>query len=246
MQYDKSTSARVDVTTHIPGKVFAAADASRPRRNAVSLTNGAFVGMQRTVTVGDPGRHVRRHVAVPYAENSYTFFTGECGYACPTRTSRPTPTTSRSTNTAAALLADPAKVQPQPVTVRQPPFNIRVKHKRDEQHPTTRPGPSATASRGLRAAAEAGRRRPRTATPPVYKLTTMAWPASGWGTAPRAGGHWVSQARQRLRPGPAVRQVQALRLQRRRRYGSTCGVGTYDNTTPDGTATPRHAGSTST
>jgi hypothetical protein len=110
--------------------------------------------------------------------------------------------------------------------VRQPPFNIRILR-----------GRNATFTDGT-IDVYATLKRPTGSTDscaePVYKLTTAAWPASGWDTEPEAGGHWVTQAGTDFDPGmPFGRYSICLRDNGR---GWTYGAD-YDNTTQNGVQT---------
>jgi type II secretory pathway pseudopilin PulG len=248
LQYDKATSARVAVTTHIPGKPYATTEAKTSKAKAVSLTNGAFVGMKRTVTSASPASSFDATSLYPYYENSYTFFTGTCGYASPD-TYKPANTNYFSqTNTAAALLADPAKIQPQGVTVRQPPIAIRVKTKRGTtSSPNNTSGTYSDGDTKLRVFAQL--QQPSTSTEdcdePVYELAPKAWPGGVWGTsAPgsKPNDHWLSQLGTDFDPGLPFGKYKICVLDSTQttRYGAMYGGTTnptlYDNTVPDGGA----------
>jgi type II secretory pathway pseudopilin PulG len=226
MTYDKSTSATIAVTTHIPNQVYAAARVKPSKASSVSAVNGANVGLVKTWTPSSPATPITAGGMFPFAENSYSFFTGACKYAAPD-TYKPANTDYFSqTNIAATLLSDPANVA-QSATVRQPPFNIRILR-----------GRSATFADGA-IDVYATLKRPTGSTDscpePVYKLTTTAWPATGWGTEPQAGGHWVSQAGTSYDPGmPFGKYSICLRDNGR---GWTYGGADYDNTTQNGVQT---------
>jgi type II secretory pathway pseudopilin PulG len=239
MQYDKATSATVGVTTHIPGKVYSAAEQKPSTANAVSLTNGAFVGMKRTVASATPISQFSATSLYPYYENSYTFFTGECGYSAPD-TYKPANTNYfTQTNPAAALLADPTKAQPQAVTVRQPPFAVRLTRKRGGG------GTYTDGDANVRVFAQL--QQPSTSTEdctmPVYELTTKAWPASGWGTPPssKPTDHWlVTAGTTSFDPGMPFGDYKlcVVDSSSSTKYGSMYGGSSnptlYNNRNPDG------------
>lgn len=238
MQYDKSTSARVNVTTHIPGKVYAAAEAKTSKALSVSLTNGAFVGMKRTTTSATAISTFNVASLYPYYENSYTFFTGECGYAAPD-TYKPANTNYfTTTNPAAALLADPTMVQPQVVAVRQPPIAVRLTRKRS--------GTYTDGDTNVRVFAQLQQPSASTETcdPPVYELTTKAWPSS-WITNPPGGAaadHWLSQSGTDFDSGLPFGNYRLCALDSTTSttygamYGGTSNPTIYNNTSPDGGA----------
>jgi type II secretory pathway pseudopilin PulG len=223
MSYDKSTSATVAVTTHIPDQVYAAARVKPSKASTVSAVNGASVGFVKTWTPSTPQTPITAGGMFPFAENFYSFFTGACKYAAPD--TYHTDYFSQ-TNAAATLRSDPANGA-QAVAVRQPPFNIRILR-----------GRNSTFTDGT-IAVYATLKRPTGSTDacpePVYKLTTTAWPTStsGWGTEPEAGGHWVSQGTD-FDPGMPF-GVYSICL---RESGSGWTYGSvYDNTTQDGVQT---------
>jgi prepilin-type N-terminal cleavage/methylation domain-containing protein len=229
-QYDKGTSARIGVTTHRPGVAYNASQAQPSKARAVSMVNGAYVGFLRTVTPSSPASTVDATALYPYFENSYTFFTGQCGYAAPDFYKPANTNYFTTVNPAAALLADPAQIQPQQATVRQPPFNIRVNRKR-----------SGTSFTDGQVTVYAQLQKPSTSTedcdPPVYTLTTMTYPASDWAPAPSNTAHWVTQGdRTYFDPGMPFGKYK-LCLKDNQGYGSNVSA-LYDNTVPDGQSTP--------
>jgi type II secretory pathway pseudopilin PulG len=224
MTYDKSTSASVAITTHIPDQVYAAARVKSSKASTVSAVNGASVGFVKTWTPSIPTTPIPASGMFPFAENSYSFFTGACKYAAPD-TYKPANTDYFSqTNVAATLLSDPANLA-QSASVRQPPFNIRILRGRNSTFTDGAIDVYATL------------KRPTGSTDacpePVYKLTTTAWPTTGWGTEPEAGGHWVSQGTA-FDPGmPFGKYSICLRDN-----GSGWTYGSvYDNTSQDGVQT---------
>jgi type II secretory pathway pseudopilin PulG len=224
MTYDKVKDAPVSVFTHIPHQVYAAARVKPSKARNISAVNGASVGFVKTWTPSTPSSSITASGMFPFAENSYSFFTGQCKYAAPD-TYKPANTDYFSqTNAAATLLADPANAA-QTVTVRQPPFNIRILRGRNTTFTDGTIDVYATL------------KRPTGSTDacpePVYKLTTTAWPTTGWGGEPETGGHWVSQATT-FDPGmPFGKYSICLRDNGRGWVYPT----DYDNTTQDGVQT---------
>jgi prepilin-type N-terminal cleavage/methylation domain-containing protein len=198
MSYDVADGARVNVVTHTPGRTWAAAATQvRPSltRN-VSTMNGAKVGFVKTYTPGAPATFVDSTELFPFAENSYTFFTGGCRYQSPdkvTDMSSSTPlypnyfSTTGGVNADAAELLDPA-VANQDVVVRQPPFNIRIA--------STRNGAAFTDA-NMRVYAYL--QKPSgfssdTCSEARYELRTTNWDATKFGARAGGGGdnHWVT------------------------------------------------------
>jgi prepilin-type N-terminal cleavage/methylation domain-containing protein len=235
MQYDKGTSARVSITTHRPGKAYDATQAQPSKARAVSLTNGAYVGMLRTVKPSSASATVDASALYPFFENSYTFFTGECGYDAPDFYKPANTNYFTNVNPAAALMADPAKAQPQGVTVRQPPFNIRIQR---------RNATATTAFADSDIWVYAKLLKPTNSTEacvePIYRLTTLPYPISNWGSKPRTSGnnpdHWVTQEGGAFDPGMPFGTYKICVVDRTTNRYSVWATD-YNNTTPDGNAT---------
>jgi type II secretory pathway pseudopilin PulG len=234
MIYDLATKADVTVTSHTPGSTWSPAASKPSKASAVSMTNGTAVGWMRTFTPSQPTGRIEAANLFPFAENSYAIFSGACGYASPD-TYKPANTNYfTQTNPAATLLADPAQFQPQPVGVRQPPFNVRIMR-----------GRTTTAFADGDVTVYAQLQKPSTSTDPcpqpIYTLTTKPWPGGAWGSAPRTspdtattatnGNHFVSQVGTDFDPGmPFGRYKICLRHSGRGKMMT----GDYDNTSPDG------------
>jgi type II secretory pathway pseudopilin PulG len=227
--YDKATKAQVSVTTHRPNSVWNSAQAKPSKARTVAATNGAAASMLLKFTPAptNPDSYVEATNLYPFAENSYQFFTGGCGYASPD-TFKPANTNYfTSTNPDAALRSDPANTT-QLVSVRQPPLNIRIKQGR------TVNGTTAFNDGDIKVYLKL--QKPDTSTDscsePVYELTTLPWPAADWGTEPQSGGHWVSQSGT-FDPGmPFGTYKICLRQNNRSWLWSNGDV--YDNTSVDG------------
>ena len=188
IRYDRPASANVSVSTHVPGTNWSAGGSRASKMFDVSATNGAEVGFFRTFT---PGAATNAHTVsqlFPFATNSYSFFSGRCGWADPEDYNA---NYFSATNAAAGLLADPNVVKP--VSVRQPPFNIRVARRYQ----------SASFTEG-QVTVYARLQQPDESTEecaqPVYRLTTKAWPGGTWGTRSNTT-HWVSQEGTAFDPG---------------------------------------------
>jgi type II secretory pathway pseudopilin PulG len=215
IRYDRPASANVSVTTHVPGTTWSVAGAKSSKATDVSATNGAEVGFFRTFT--PPGSVSQ---LFPFATNSYSFFSGRCGWADPEEYNE---NYFSATNPGAGLLADPNVVKN--VAVRQPPFNIRI---------TRRYNGSSFNDGDVTVYARL--QKPDESTEdcaqPVYTLTTTSWPSSGWGTV--RSGHWVSQERPGFEPGMPFGKYELCLM-----YGSRGSRVTtlYDNTVPNGQQT---------
>ncbi len=183
MSYDKSTSATVGVTTHIPDKVYDAARVKPSKASTVSAVNGASVGFVKTWTPSDPGDLSHRRRDVPVRRELLLVLHRRVQVRVPGHLPHRLLQPDQRRGHAAVRSREPRPVG----AVRQPPFNIRILR-----------GRNSTFTDGT-IAVYATLKRPTGSTDacpePVYKLTTTAWPSStsGWGAEPEAGGHWVSQ-----------------------------------------------------
>jgi Tfp pilus assembly protein PilV len=240
MVYDRATSARATVTTHVPRQVWSTSNTKASKARHVSLVNGASVGLHRTFAPTSPPQPIVDATALfPFAENDYSVFTGMCKYASPD-----TYTANRNyytqTNTLAALKADPAQSQPQPVTLRQPPLNVRVLRNQSGSNGWA-DGTVVVYAQLQKPAGSSD-----SCDEPIFTLTTKPWPVSGWGSAPRTSAgtgtnnhnHWVSQVGTDFDPGlPFGVYEFCLRDTAANRgvkwTGGTMN-GLYDNTAPDG------------
>ena len=182
MVYDRATSARSTVYTHVPGQNWSAASEKASKARNVSLVNGASVGLFRTFAPTSPPQQVVDATALfPFAENDYSFFTGSCKYASPD-TYKPANTNYfAQTNPLATLKADPAQVQPQAVTVRQPPLNVRVVRNRAGDH--FNDGNIIVYAELQKPASSSD-----TCVEPIFTLTTKPWDTSWAAAAPKTGG----------------------------------------------------------
>ncbi|HEX6024353.1 MAG TPA: carboxypeptidase-like regulatory domain-containing protein [Solirubrobacter sp.] len=220
IRYDRPARANVSVTTHIPGTAWSAAGSKPSKAFDVSATNGAEVGFFRTFTPATPSNAFQVDQLFPFATNSYSFFSGRCGWADPEDYNA---NYYSVTNPAAGLLADPDAVKD--VSVRQPPFNIRI---------TRRYG--GTSFTDGQVTVYARLQQPDESTEecaqPVYQLTTAAWPSSGWGSV--KSGHWVSQERPAFEPGMPFGKYELCLV-----YGTRGSLVStlYDNTAPNGRQT---------
>ena len=224
IRYDRPARANVSVTTHTPGTNWSVADAKTSKVFDVSATNGAEVGFFRTFTPASATNAFQVSQLFPFATNSYSFFSGRCGWADPEDYNS---NYFSATNPGAGLLADPNLVKD--VAVRQPPFNIRVTRRYAVDHVHRRAGhgvraPAAAGGvhRGVRpagvpahdqgvAAAARGARAPtprtgcRRKARPSIPACRSATTSSAWCTAPRGSlvtEHLQQHDAQRLRGEP--------------------------------------------
>ena len=242
MSYDVADEAMVSVLTHTPGKTWANAGATQQppsRTRNVTTMNGAKVGFAKTYTPGSPQTSVTANQLFPFAENSYTFFTGACRYQSPdkvTNMSNSTPlypnyfSSTGGVNPDAAELLDPS-VNPQPAFVRQPPFNIRVG--------STRSG-ATFSDANMRVYATL--QKPAgyssdTCAEAKYQLYTIPWDAAKFGTrtASNGGGndHWVSSQQTAHDPGMPFGTYQLCLRDNNLNRGVVLSA-LYDNTNPNG------------
>jgi type II secretory pathway pseudopilin PulG len=235
MMYDRATSATAAVSTHWPGSAWSEPTKMPSKARHVSLTNGASVGLHRVFAPATPpSESVTATALFPFAENAYSVFTGSCKYASPD-TYKPANTNYFSqTNPLAALKADPAQIQPQQVAVRQPPFNIRIMRRSASSSTAFADGDVVVYAQLQKPAASTD-----TCAEPNFTLTTKAWPASGWGAAPRSsiGGtnenHFVSQTGSEFDPGMPFGEYEICLRDTVAGRGAKW-TGRYVNTAPDG------------
>ncbi len=83
IRYDRPARANVSVTTHTPGTTWSVAGSKTSKAVDVSATNGAEVGFFRTFTPPSPTNAFQVSQLFPFATNSYSFFSGRCGWADP-------------------------------------------------------------------------------------------------------------------------------------------------------------------
>jgi type II secretory pathway pseudopilin PulG len=254
LTYDRAITAQVGITTHVPGRVYAATESKASPTTALSWQNGARVGWSDTQT-STGASTINSKPVFPNAGNSYQFFTGTCRYASPNAYPANVNYFNAITganpgvNPAAALLGDPAQPQPQVATVRQPPFNLRITRRY-----TTTAFTDGTTQLQVFARLQkptAGVYATDTCVEPVVQLYTVGWPSpvvalpSGWGAAPRATGnpsgttnnnHWVSKSSSTFDPGMPFGQYKICLFDvTNGRYTSI--PLTYDNTVPNGVPT---------
>ena len=123
-------------STHTPGKPFSTADLKPSTSTYLSATNGINVGMLRTVKSTARRDHDRLGAVSIRSPRT-------CTRCSPASASTPRPDTYISnyfgtTNKAAALFGDPSQPQPQPATVYEPPFNVRVMNLSTQHGSSTR------------------------------------------------------------------------------------------------------------
>ena len=240
MVYDRATSARSTVYTHVPDENWSAATQRPSKARNVSFVNGASVGLFRTFAPTSPPQQVVDATALfPFAENDYSFFTGSCKYASPD-TYKPANTNYfAQTNPLATLKADPAQVQPQAVTLRQPPLNVRVlrSYTRDNHF---NDGNVIVYAQLQKPASSTD-----TCVEPIFTLTTKAWDTSWQAAPPKSGGdrsgtnnanHWVSQVGTAFDPGLPFGVYEFCLRDTINNRGAKYS-GTYDNTSPNGNST---------
>ena len=220
IRYDRPARANVSVTTHTPGLTWSVANSKTSKVFDVSATNGAEVGFFRTFTPASATNAFQVSQLFPFATNSYSFFSGRCGWADPEDYNS---NYFSATNPGAGLLADPNLVKD--VAVRQPPFNIRVARRYGS---TTFTDGQVTVYARLQQPEESTEECAQ----PVYRLTTKAWPGGTWGTRTNTT-HWVSQEGTAFDPGMPFGEYQLCVV-----YGTRGSLVTtiYNNKTPNGYA----------
>jgi type II secretory pathway pseudopilin PulG len=240
LQYDRAVTIRATFKTHTPGKAFPGATAttgfSPSTSTYLSATNGANVGMVRTVNSSAAAGTIDSAGLYPYTENAYALFAGECGYASPETYNK---NYFSNINTAGAVYGDPAQPQPQPATVYEPPFNVRLMYRSTGKD---------TAFNDTDVKVYAKLQKPSTSTDSCdedsYLLTSMPWPDA---SPPRNGSsstsstintnHWLSSlSGTSFDPGMPFGKYRFCVIDTAaQKYGLT--TTDYDNTTPGGDST---------
>jgi type II secretory pathway pseudopilin PulG len=240
MTYDRATSARVSVVTVRPGSANWANPIPSKARH-ISTANGANVGWIKSVGPSNPGISTADLTNLfPFAENSYAFFTGKCGYSSPDKYLADYFTDPVNGNPAATLLSNPSAMQPQLInSVRQPPFNIRIARNRAGQTNFTDGTIQVWARLNKPSSSSSD-----DCVEEWFELTTMTHPSP----APSPSTHFVSQKGGSFDPGmPFGKYTICIRD-----TGASNRVwtyGEYDNTAPRGrsstlTITPPTSSST--
>jgi hypothetical protein len=158
-------------------------------------------------------------------------FSGECKYSSPEAYNS---NYFGVTNKAAALFGDPAQPQPQPATIYEPPFNVRVMNL------------SSTTFLDTNMMVYAKLQKPSTSTESCdedsYRLYGMGWgagSAASWGTVPRTSGtypnHWLSSASNSFDPGMPFGKYRFCVIDTEKKKYSVTGTD-YDNTSVNGGA----------
>jgi type II secretory pathway pseudopilin PulG len=129
--YDRAASASIAVKTHQPGQAAPVKTAytGALASHAVAISDNSSVpGTLRTITnPSATASAVTASSLFPFATTQYGFFTGSCASTNPSLPANAGTSYFSATNPLAQLTALPAGVL-QPVTVFQPPFNVRVNY----------------------------------------------------------------------------------------------------------------------
>jgi hypothetical protein len=233
MPYDKAVSMSVSIKTLKPGTAFSTTATTYPSKAGAVSDNAAETSVLRTFTP-NPAAMVSSITAptlFPF-DTAYSYFTGRCAYQSPVKTTNPD--YFSDINQAAAVVGDPDAFQPQPDTVYQPSFNIRIR----SNYANRSAPPADFDASALEVYATL---QPIGSDPCVdiknLRLATRDWPST-WGTAPisTATKNWVSQTGTDFDPGmPFGTYTICIRdaASSTRRYWTT----TYNNTSPNGQAT---------
>ena len=215
LEYDVAASAIVTVTTNVPSKPTLPQPS---KATAVSATNAKRVALLRTFS--NPAAVTNLY---PFKDSAYAFFTGNCAYENPENLG----IANYFSLYPGSLIANPTPPQPKgPVTVRQPPFNLRV----------TRTSPALTVYAKL--VPKAG----DPCTEPRVQMALKAWPIA-WGAAPQNGGNWVVRNDATFDPGMPFGTYEIC-VQDTAPNPDQYQTFTYDNRAPGGqTATVNNPGS---
>lgn len=124
MSYDIAVNMRVNVRTLKPGAAFTTSAPSFPSKAVAVSDNSADQSTLRTYTPSTPSSTVTPSKLFPFT-TAYSYFTGTCAIQSPVKVGLTN--YFSTTNTAAAVIGDPAKPQPQVATVYQPAVNLRLR-----------------------------------------------------------------------------------------------------------------------
>ena len=227
MEYDLATTARVTVKIDTPGATTALQDT---KSTLISITNAKRTGLLRTFTNPTPAAPLTVTLLYPFKDTAYAFFTGKCAYESPDKLGN---TNYFGDNPTSGLIASPTAAQPQPVTVMQPPFNLRIKQDYNGNNfAATNVVVAATLQKPPASATDA-------CSEPKVQMALKSWPTTGtWGTAPGSTtSNWVVQnddVATQFDPGmPFGKYTICVWDKAPNRYATF----TYDNTVPGGLAT---------
>jgi type II secretory pathway pseudopilin PulG len=125
MTYDRAVQMAITVKTLKPGETFTQASTGF-LSNAVNVSDAAAdAAVLRTFPVTNST--ATTVPLFPFKDSPYSWFTGKCGYESPVKASGAYSTYFTAINPKAAVQGNPdAPVKPQPATVFQPAFNLRV------------------------------------------------------------------------------------------------------------------------
>lgn len=219
IEFDRALKVSVSVQTNTPGRT---SEPHTSRAAAISQTHPRRTGQVETYDPGTANPYVVEPL-FPFKSGAYSFFTGRCGYQSP----------DIATGDANYFSSYPGSIAPsktqtaaEPVTVLQPPLNLRLDvDYRGNAFPT------ATTS-NTEAYAKLKGKADDDCVEPRIKLQIKTWPSSGW-TRPSSGENWVVQDTTDFDPGLPYGEYQICIIDRRtstRRYALL----DYDNTKPGG------------
>ncbi|MDA0173665.1 carboxypeptidase-like regulatory domain-containing protein [Solirubrobacter taibaiensis] len=124
MSYDIAVNMQVNVKTLRPGTTFSTSATTYPSKAVAISDNSADQSTLRTYTPSTPSATVEPSKLFPFT-TAYSYFTGTCAIQSPVKVGLTN--YFSTTNTAAAVIGDPAKPQPQVATVYQPAVNLRLR-----------------------------------------------------------------------------------------------------------------------
>jgi hypothetical protein len=194
INYDQAVSPVVTVATLPPGSASTTLQTSHA--TTISATNAMRTGQMRQWTSTTPASSFSASGLYPFNTSPYSFFTGACLYEIPTTYSSTGDAVYYSTYAAALLLADPTVTKP--VTVVQPPFNLRI---------ASAAAGSTTVPTNTNETIYATLQKPSSASSdtcaePTVQMALMDWPGGTWGNNPGGGtSGWVSQSTGTFDPG---------------------------------------------
>ena len=177
MSYDIAVNMRVNVKTLRPGTAFSTSATTYPSKAVAISDNSADQSTLRTYTPATPSSTVEPSKLFPFT-TAYSYFTGTCAIQSPVKVGLTN--YFSTTNTAAAVIGDPTKPQPQVATVYQPALNLRIRANTRAPRRATRVDASNVESVYVLSAE--GRRRKLRRLPGHADRASRRGRAARWGT----------------------------------------------------------------
>jgi prepilin-type N-terminal cleavage/methylation domain-containing protein len=227
MSYDIAVNMQVNVKTLKPGTAFTTSATTYPSKAVAVSDNSADQSTLRTYTPATSSSTVTPSKLFPFT-TAYSYFTGTCSIQSPVKVGLTN--YFSTTNTAAAVIGDPTKPQPQVATVYQPALNLRIRANYANRNPSSDTTVDATAMSVYVHLQNVGSET--CAGFQGKELDVKNWPGGSWGTSPSSRDrNWIVQDGTDFDPGLPFGTYKVC-LNDGTRWWSTGmdGTSNYDNT----------------